>query len=66
VAAILLQGRVMDGIDIGMYLVAMAISGYSTFIKGVKNLIRFKFNIDTLMTIALIGAIGIQQWKKQH
>lgn len=62
--AILLQGIFMDGIVIAMYVFAMAISGYSTFIKGVKNLFQFKFNIDTLMTIALIGAIGIQEWKE--
>jgi Cd2+/Zn2+-exporting ATPase len=63
-AAIWLEEIAMNGIVIGMYLFAMAISGYSTFIKGFKNLIRFKFNMDTLMTIALIGAIGIQEWKE--
>jgi Cd2+/Zn2+-exporting ATPase len=64
VAAILLQEFSMNGFVIGMYVAAMAISGYTTFIKGAKNLLRFKFNIDTLMTIALIGAIGIQEWKE--
>lgn len=64
VAAILLQEFSMNLFVIGMYVIAMGISGYSTFIKGAKNLLRFKFNIDTLMTIALIGAIGIQEWKE--
>lgn len=49
---------------IGMYLIAMAITGYTTFIRGLKNLFTLKFNIDTLMTIALIGAIAIGEWKE--
>ncbi|RST77547.1 cadmium-translocating P-type ATPase [Siminovitchia acidinfaciens] len=47
-----------------LYVAAAALSGYSIFIKGLKNLFRFKFNIDTLMTIALIGAFGIGEWKE--
>ncbi|MBF0706797.1 cadmium-translocating P-type ATPase (plasmid) [Alkalihalobacillus hwajinpoensis] len=46
------------------YLLAMALSGYQTFLKGLKNLFRFKFNIETLMTIALIGAVSIGEWKE--
>lgn len=47
-----------------LYVVGAALSGYTTFIKGAKNLFRLKFNIDTLMTIALIGAFGIGEWKE--
>ncbi|TXK84377.1 cation-translocating P-type ATPase [Paenibacillus sp. N3.4] len=61
---ILLDGKVPTSAAIIMYLISMAISGYPTFLKGIKNLFRFKFNIDTLMTIALIGAIGIGEWKE--
>lgn len=32
--------------------------------KGLKNIVRFRFNMDTLMTIALIGAFGIGEWKE--
>ncbi|NBI30129.1 heavy metal translocating P-type ATPase [Chengkuizengella marina] len=46
------------------YLTAITMSGYQTFIKGLKNLFRLKFNIDTLMTIALVGAISIGEWKE--
>lgn len=63
-AAVLLDGRLTEWIVIPLYLLAIGISGYPTFIKGIKNLGRFKFNIDTLMTIALIGAIGIGEWKE--
>ena len=51
-------------IAIGLFLVATVLSGYHTFLKGLKNLVRFKFNIETLMTIALIGALSIGEWKE--
>lgn len=47
-----------------LYVGAASISGYKTFLKGIKNLFTFTFNIDTLMTIALIGAFGIGEWKE--
>ena len=64
IVAIFLQDQVHQAITINIYLVSIALSGYSTFLKGAKNLVRFKFNMDTLMTIALIGAIGIGEWKE--
>ncbi|MFD0619377.1 heavy metal translocating P-type ATPase [Paenibacillus sp. GCM10027629] len=53
-----------NAVSIGMYLIAIVLSGYSTFMQGARNLLRLKFNIDTLMTIALIGAIAIGEWKE--
>lgn len=47
-----------------LYLTAMGLSGHQTFIKGLRNLVRFKFTIDTLMTIALVGAVAIGEWKE--
>lgn len=49
---------------ITLFVIAAALSGYQTFIQGIKNLFRFKFNIDTLMTIALVGAFSIGDWKE--
>ena len=51
-------------IAIGLFLAATVLSGYHTFLKGLKNLVRLKFNIETLMTIALIGALSIGEWKE--
>ncbi|MFC4304461.1 heavy metal translocating P-type ATPase [Cohnella boryungensis] len=68
-AVIYLGAMAMDGlwsarIVVPLYLAAAALSGYSTFYKGLRNLLRLKFNIDTLMTIALVGAVSIGEWKE--
>ncbi|PTY78251.1 heavy metal translocating P-type ATPase [Heyndrickxia sporothermodurans] len=57
-------GKWSEGIAITIFIIAAALSGYQTFIQGIKYLFRLKFNIDTLMTIALIGAFGIGEWKE--
>lgn len=44
------------------YAASILIGGYSLFIKGFKNLSRFKFDMSTLMTIAIIGAALIGEW----
>ncbi|MFD2614804.1 heavy metal translocating P-type ATPase [Paenibacillus gansuensis] len=62
--AVFAEGTAADSAAIALYLTSMALSGYTTFLKGVRNLVRLKFNIDTLMTIALIGAVGIGEWKE--
>lgn len=46
------------------YAAAIVLSGYSTFWRGLKNLFRLKFNMDTLMTVALVGAVVIGEWKE--
>ncbi|MEI2666542.1 heavy metal translocating P-type ATPase [Rossellomorea sp. LJF3] len=63
-SAIYVDSQLDNLVPIIMYLTAAATSGYPTFIKGAKNLLKFKFNIDTLMTIALIGAFSIGEWKE--
>jgi len=44
------------------YAIAILIGGYSLFIKGLTNLSRLQFDMNTLMTIAVIGAAVIGQW----
>ncbi|MBS4208381.1 cation-translocating P-type ATPase [Bacillus sp. FJAT-50079] len=64
IAAIIVESQWSATAAIFLFLAGAALSGYSTFMKGLKNLFAFKFNIDTLMTIALIGAFGIGEWKE--
>lgn len=44
------------------YIATILIGGYSLFIKGFNNLVRLKFDMNTLMTIAIIGAAIIGEW----
>lgn len=60
----LLGDLLSDNLQIGLYCVAIILSGYSTFLRGLKNVFALRFNIDTLMTIALVGAVAIGQWKE--
>lgn len=62
--ALLLDGILDKQAVILLYVIATIISGYTTFFRGLKNLFKLKFNIDTLMTIALVGAVAIGEWKE--
>lgn len=64
VAAMVIESQWNETAAIFFYVAGAALSGYATFMKGLKNLFKLKFNIDTLMTIALIGAFGIGEWKE--
>lgn len=44
------------------YGAAILVGGYSLFLKGFRNLTRLKFDMSTLMTIAIIGAALIGEW----
>lgn len=48
----------------GLFAAAILVGGLGMFITGVKNLVRFDFDMKTLMTIAIIGAAIIGEWQE--
>lgn len=53
-----------EGVLIGVCLLATLLSGYRTFMRGLRNLFRLRFHMDTLMTVALTGATAIGEWRE--
>ncbi|WP_342558432.1 heavy metal translocating P-type ATPase [Metasolibacillus sp. FSL K6-0083] len=49
---------------VSLYIGAIVVGGHAMFLTGFKNLLRFEFDMKTLMTIAIIGAAIIGEWQE--
>jgi len=47
---------------VSLYAASILIGGFSLFLKGFKNLAVLRFDMNTLMTVAIIGAATIGEW----
>lgn len=47
-----------------LFATAIAVGGAQMFRTGLQNLLRFEFDMKTLMTIAIIGAALIGEWRE--
>ena len=54
--------RIFQGLGMVLSVVAIALAGFSTYVKGLAALRNFRLNINALMTVAVTGAFLIGQW----
>ncbi len=54
--------RIFQGAGMVLSVVAIALAGFSTYVKGLAALRNFRLNINALMTVAVTGAFLIGQW----
>lgn len=45
-----------------LYLIAIIVGGFNLFKEGIFNLIKLDFTMESLMTVAIIGATIIGEW----
>lgn len=51
-------------LSIPLFLLATVLGGWENFKKGIPNLFRLNFTMNTLMTVAVGGAIAIGYWEE--
>ena len=55
---------VPESVKIGMYIATLLLAGYELFIEGIKNIFRLRFEEDTLMTIAVVAACFLGEFRE--
>lgn len=53
-----------EGVKIAFYALTLLVSGYELFLEGIKNIFHFRFEEDTLMTIAVIAACCLGDFRE--
>lgn len=58
----LISQRLAGGVPLGFYIAAYGFGGYFTLREAVGNLLKRRFEIDTLMLVAAAGAATLGEW----
>ena len=58
----LFTNRTNHSLSVILFLSSIIFGGFTLFIEGFKDLFKFNFTMQTLMTIAIIGASVIGEW----
>lgn len=53
-----------ESLIVGLYLLATLAGGWRAGRQGLRNLTRLEFDMNTLMTVAVMGAVGIGYWEE--
>ena len=49
-------------LSVGLYAAVLVLQGRRMIVKGLKNLLRLRFDMNTLMTLAVIGGMALGEW----
>ena len=60
--ALEITGALPNAVKIGFAVAAIILAGFKTYQKGFSSLARLNFNMSTLMTVAVAGAVCLGAW----